>query len=250
MPASPAPTRDSADYEAVDEATGSQGDGGMCCSQMSEPANDDTRCPICLNMWFEPVSTPCRHIFCRPCFYPAVRITRASAPLGSSLPRRVPGCPICKEAIPLEVCHPPIEQSLWAGIQAKYPKYVERRRKLIEAEIARHQAPVGGGVSGGGGPDSAAAAAGMLLTLQRDMLAGEMLRHRAALVAGTSDYFAQLPAELERPHNELRRCNCQPVRFVSVRKVSRRPGTNCGRGFWSCPLGRGAPGSCAFFVWE
>ena len=148
------------------------------------------------------------------------------------------------------MCNPPIELSLWAGIQANHPKYVERRRKQIEVETARQQASGGGGASGGGSRVSPAAAAGMSLALQRDMLASEMLRHRAVLVAGTSDYFAQLPAELARPHNELRRCHCQPVRFVCVRKVSRRPGNNCGRGFWSCPLGRGAPGSCAFFVWE
>ena len=51
----------------------------------------DVECPLCLRIFWEPVTTPCGHSFCRACLYQALDTS--------------PSCPLCKGSLEMvNVC--------------------------------------------------------------------------------------------------------------------------------------------------
>lgn len=206
------------------------------CSQLSQATvgGVDAKCCICLDLLFEPVGTPvCRHRFCKPCFYPAVKAAKYK-------------CPVCREPIALALCTPPVDEALWAELKRDHPEAVLHRRKRLAKEAAAKEAvadtsmvSVGAALSTlRGGEDASLASA------ERDMLLAEMQSHRRVLEESMPDYFRKLPLELARPSAEIQRCNCAE-RYVSVPKS-----TANGREFYGCPLWkRNRERGCSYFQW-
>ncbi|CAJ1066429.1 E3 ubiquitin-protein ligase RNF168 [Xyrichtys novacula] len=80
---------------------------------------DDCYCPVCLEIFKEPVTLPCTHTFCKECFLQAVD--------QSSLL-----CPLCRRRIAVwcrqnSRNNTLINQQLWTRIQETFPKQCERR---------------------------------------------------------------------------------------------------------------------------
>ncbi|XP_060903385.1 E3 ubiquitin-protein ligase rnf168 [Labrus mixtus] len=80
---------------------------------------DDCRCPVCLEIFIEPVTLPCTHTFCKACFLQAV--DQASLL-----------CPLCRRRISVwcrlnNRNNTLINEKLWTSIQNAFPRQCERR---------------------------------------------------------------------------------------------------------------------------
>ncbi|KAM6988013.1 E3 ubiquitin-protein ligase rnf168 [Tautogolabrus adspersus] len=96
---------------------------------------DDCRCPVCLEIFIEPVTLPCTHTFCKACFLQAV--DQASLL-----------CPLCRRRISVwcrlnNRNNTLINQNLWTSIQNAFPRQCERR--LRGQEGAGQENPEGAG---------------------------------------------------------------------------------------------------------
>ncbi|XP_041660948.1 E3 ubiquitin-protein ligase rnf168 [Cheilinus undulatus] len=85
---------------------------------------DDCRCPVCLEIFIEPVTLPCTHTFCKDCFLQAV--DQASLL-----------CPLCRRRIAVwcrlnNRNNTLINQKLWTSIQKTFPQQCERRLRAQE----------------------------------------------------------------------------------------------------------------------
>ena len=116
-------------------------DCGRPCEEASDPIGEmvlaeSLTCSVCLEVFFEPVSTPCGHSFCKGC-------------LLRSLAERGGKCPICREAIPKHA-ELSINRALWDVVQRSCGHALQQRRaqgasrpagaSVEELEAQRHKA--------------------------------------------------------------------------------------------------------------
>lgn len=80
---------------------------------------DDCRCPVCLEIFLEPVTLPCTHTFCKGCFLETVDKTTLC-------------CPMCRKRVSTwarlnSKNNTLVNQQLWRQIQTCFPTQCERR---------------------------------------------------------------------------------------------------------------------------
>lgn len=77
-------------------------------------SREDCVCPICLDVFTEPVTLPCSHSFCKTCFL-------------ESVDKATLCCPLCRRRVAVWVRHHSrsntlVNETLWAQIQATFPR--------------------------------------------------------------------------------------------------------------------------------
>lgn len=77
-------------------------------------SREDCVCPICLDVFTEPVTLPCSHSFCKTCFL-------------ESVDKATLCCPLCRRRAAVWVRHHSrsntlVNETLWAQIQATFPR--------------------------------------------------------------------------------------------------------------------------------
>ncbi|XP_075905806.1 E3 ubiquitin-protein ligase rnf168 [Nelusetta ayraudi] len=80
---------------------------------------DDCRCPVCLEIFIEPVTLPCTHTFCKTCFL-------------ESVDKATLCCPMCRKRVSTWARlnsrrNTLVDQQLWTEIQAQFPLLCQRR---------------------------------------------------------------------------------------------------------------------------
>ncbi|TNN28366.1 E3 ubiquitin-protein ligase RNF168 [Liparis tanakae] len=80
---------------------------------------DDCRCPVCLEMFLEPVTLPCTHTFCKACFL-------------ESVDKATLCCPLCRKRVSTWARlnsrnRTLVDQQLWDQIQTRFPLQCQRR---------------------------------------------------------------------------------------------------------------------------
>ncbi|XP_013368957.1 PREDICTED: E3 ubiquitin-protein ligase RNF168 [Chinchilla lanigera] len=100
----------------------------MAAPPAAVPALSECQCPICMEILVEPVTLPCRHTLCSPCF----RATVEKASLY---------CPFCRRRVSSWARYHTrrnslVNQELWGLIQKHYPAECGRRAAGQEAERA------------------------------------------------------------------------------------------------------------------
>jgi len=78
-------------------------------------------CSICLEILVEPITMPCKHRMCKPCFAKNLELTNLHCPFCK---KRIGTW--CRQAKKLEAL---IDQPLWQEIQVKFPKEVQDREQ-------------------------------------------------------------------------------------------------------------------------
>lgn len=83
------------------------------------PSLEDVTCPICLSLFLEPVTLPCHHSLCLPCFQEHVSLTSLA-------------CPLCRTRISVWVrknskTNTLVDVKLWKAIQKHFPTQLEAR---------------------------------------------------------------------------------------------------------------------------
>ncbi|KAF3693466.1 E3 ubiquitin-protein ligase rnf168 [Channa argus] len=87
---------------------------------------DDCRCPVCLEIFMEPVTLPCSHTFCKVCFL-------------ESVDKATLCCPMCRKRVSTWARQHSrnntlVNQNLWKQIQTCFPLQCQRRLSGQEAE--------------------------------------------------------------------------------------------------------------------
>ncbi|KAJ0064079.1 hypothetical protein NL108_018341 [Boleophthalmus pectinirostris] len=82
-------------------------------------SREDCLCPICLEIFMEPVTLPCAHTFCKACFLESVDKTTLC-------------CPLCRKRVSTWARRHNrdrslVNEDLWARIQRVFPQNTERR---------------------------------------------------------------------------------------------------------------------------
>ncbi|KAK9520332.1 hypothetical protein VZT92_020226 [Zoarces viviparus] len=80
---------------------------------------DDCRCPVCLEIFMEPVTLPCTHTFCKVCFL-------------ESVDKATLCCPLCRKRVSTWARlnsrkNTLVDQQLWDQIQTCFPLQCQRR---------------------------------------------------------------------------------------------------------------------------
>ncbi|TMS01327.1 E3 ubiquitin-protein ligase rnf168 [Larimichthys crocea] len=80
---------------------------------------DDCRCPVCLEIFMEPVTLPCTHTFCKDCFL-------------ESVDKATLCCPLCRKRVSTWARlnnrnNTMVNQQLWTRIQSTFPLQCQRR---------------------------------------------------------------------------------------------------------------------------
>ncbi|XP_038549370.1 E3 ubiquitin-protein ligase rnf168 [Micropterus salmoides] len=80
---------------------------------------DDCRCPVCLEIFMEPVTLPCTHTFCKGCFL-------------ESVDKATLCCPLCRKRVSTWArlhsrTNTLVDQQLWTQIQTAFPLQCQRR---------------------------------------------------------------------------------------------------------------------------
>ncbi|XP_077398297.1 E3 ubiquitin-protein ligase rnf168-like [Festucalex cinctus] len=80
---------------------------------------DNCLCPVCLDLFLEPVTLPCTHTFCKGCFLESVDKTTLC-------------CPLCRKRVSTWVRQNNknktlVNQQLWTQIQVNFPQHCQRR---------------------------------------------------------------------------------------------------------------------------
>ncbi|KAK5904100.1 hypothetical protein CesoFtcFv8_005698 [Champsocephalus esox] len=88
---------------------------------------DDCRCPVCLEIFMEPVTLPCSHTFCKVCFL-------------ESVDKATLCCPLCRKRVSSWARlhgrkNSMVDQKLWSRIQSSFPLQCERRISGEEEEL-------------------------------------------------------------------------------------------------------------------
>ncbi|XP_078100704.1 E3 ubiquitin-protein ligase rnf168 [Sander vitreus] len=111
----------------VSDRGGGRKRGGAALSR------DDCLCPVCLEIFMEPVTLPCTHSFCKVCFL-------------ESVDKATLCCPLCRKRVSSWArlhsrTNTLVDQNLWTQIQTAFPLQCQRRLNGQDAE------PDGPGVS-------------------------------------------------------------------------------------------------------
>uniref|UniRef100_H3C1U0 RING-type E3 ubiquitin transferase n=1 Tax=Tetraodon nigroviridis TaxID=99883 RepID=H3C1U0_TETNG len=80
---------------------------------------EDCRCPVCLEIFIEPVTLPCTHTFCKGCFLETVDKATLC-------------CPLCRKRVSTWARHNSrnktlVNQPLWEQVQERFPLVCQRR---------------------------------------------------------------------------------------------------------------------------
>ncbi|KAF1393467.1 hypothetical protein PFLUV_G00016040 [Perca fluviatilis] len=107
--------------------------GGRKRGGAAELSRDDCLCPVCLEIFMEPVTLPCTHSFCKVCFL-------------ESVDKATLCCPLCRKRVSTWArlhsrTNTLVDQNLWTRIQTAFPLQCQRRLNGQDAE------PDGPGVS-------------------------------------------------------------------------------------------------------
>ncbi|XP_061733662.1 E3 ubiquitin-protein ligase rnf168-like isoform X2 [Nerophis ophidion] len=102
-----------ADAEAV--VSGGKGKG----KRTKTLSFDDCVCPVCLEMFLEPVTLPCTHTFCKVCFL-------------ESVDKSTLCCPLCRKRVSTWARQNNknktlVNEQLWRQIQISFPQHCQRR---------------------------------------------------------------------------------------------------------------------------
>ncbi|XP_053170958.1 E3 ubiquitin-protein ligase rnf168, partial [Scomber japonicus] len=86
---------------------------------------DDCLCPVCLEIYMEPVTLPCTHTFCKSCFL-------------ESVDKATLCCPMCRKRVSTWARlnsrnNTLVNERLWKQIQTNFPQQCERRVSGQEA---------------------------------------------------------------------------------------------------------------------
>ncbi|XP_038140803.1 E3 ubiquitin-protein ligase rnf168 [Cyprinodon tularosa] len=92
----------------------------------SAPSREDCLCPVCLEIFIEPVTLPCTHTFCKSCFL-------------ESVDKATLCCPMCRKRVSTwarlnSKKNTLVNQELWDQIQTFFPLQCQRRLSGQEAE--------------------------------------------------------------------------------------------------------------------
>ncbi|XP_006357175.1 E3 ubiquitin-protein ligase UHRF1-like [Solanum tuberosum] len=115
--------------EEQDSCVFSSGSAILCM----DPLREELSCAICLEICFEPSTTPCGHSFCRKCLQSAADICGMR-------------CPKCRQLISNgRSCT--VNTVLWNTIQLLFPKEVESRQEAgdLNSKEGQHQNPARNG---------------------------------------------------------------------------------------------------------
>lgn len=82
---------------------------------------DDFRCPLCVKLLFEPVTTPCGHTFCRGCLMRSLDHTNR--------------CPMCRTVLHTSARKHPISVSLQSILSKHFPAETAERRDESTEEV-------------------------------------------------------------------------------------------------------------------
>ncbi|XP_013887498.1 E3 ubiquitin-protein ligase RNF168 [Austrofundulus limnaeus] len=96
---------------------------------------DDCLCPVCLEIFMEPVTLPCTHTFCKTCFL-------------ESVDKSTLCCPLCRKRVSTWARlnsrrNTLVDQQLWTRIQNSFPQQCQRRLSGQDTDDEYH--PVSGG---------------------------------------------------------------------------------------------------------
>ncbi|XP_034024135.1 E3 ubiquitin-protein ligase rnf168 [Thalassophryne amazonica] len=88
---------------------------------------DDCICPVCLEMFLEPVTLPCTHTFCKSCFLESVDKTTLC-------------CPMCRKRVSTwarlnSKKKTLVNEQLWRQIQTSFPTQCQRRLSGQDADV-------------------------------------------------------------------------------------------------------------------
>ncbi|XP_042338141.1 E3 ubiquitin-protein ligase rnf168 isoform X2 [Plectropomus leopardus] len=91
----------------------------------AELSLDDCRCPVCLEIFMEPVTLPCTHTFCKECFL-------------ESVDKATLCCPLCRKRVSTWARQNSrnntlVNQKLWTHIQTSFPLQCQRRQNGQDA---------------------------------------------------------------------------------------------------------------------
>ncbi|XP_067102660.1 E3 ubiquitin-protein ligase rnf168 [Osmerus mordax] len=86
----------------------------------------DCLCPVCLEIFLEPVTLPCGHTFCKPCFLETVDKANMC-------------CPLCRKRVSTWARHNGrnktlVNSELWLRVQAAFPAQCQRRLRGLEVD--------------------------------------------------------------------------------------------------------------------
>ena len=215
---------DALDAPAAAAAAAADDDDEPAATQASQAqavADAGHRCPICQEVFCEPLRLPrCSHSMCKHC---AVAFLRSDASKN--------GCPECRSSLDgIDV--DAVDAAKWADVQARFPAEVARQQRRLEAADQGDQ------------KSRAEIAKQYRRFALMNQLRAEMDSYRRELLPVCRDYFARLPLELARVDG-VARCMCRGRRYVCLVAVSKSE-KNFGRKFYKCP--RGSNG-CKYFKW-
>ncbi|KAK1786070.1 hypothetical protein P4O66_017803 [Electrophorus voltai] len=86
----------------------------------------DCLCPVCLEIFLEPVTLPCTHTFCKPCFLETVDKANMC-------------CPLCRKRVSTWARHNGrnktlVNMELWRRIQEAFPAQCQRRLNGVDGD--------------------------------------------------------------------------------------------------------------------
>ncbi|XP_061684101.1 E3 ubiquitin-protein ligase rnf168 isoform X2 [Syngnathoides biaculeatus] len=112
---------------AVPSPSGGKGEGKKGTAEGEEALSlDDCLCPVCLEMFLEPVTLPCMHTFCKACFLDSVYKSTLY-------------CPVCRRRVSTWARQHNknktlVDQKLWERIQVSFPLHCQRRLSGQDAD--------------------------------------------------------------------------------------------------------------------
>ncbi|CAN9511244.1 unnamed protein product [Ophioblennius macclurei] len=101
-------------------------ESGRRMRRETELSREDCTCPVCLEIFVEPVTLPCAHTFCKECFL-------------ESVDKAALCCPLCRRRVSTWTRlhsrnNTLVNQQLWTRIQTCFPEQCERRQAGQEAD--------------------------------------------------------------------------------------------------------------------
>lgn len=100
------------------------GEGGN--GKAGQLSRDDCVCTVCLEIFLEPVTLPCDHTFCKPCFLDTVDKSNMC-------------CPLCRKRVSTwsrknSKNKTLVNNELWRRVQAAFPMQCQRRLSGLDEE--------------------------------------------------------------------------------------------------------------------